>query len=168
MSRIVEFEGKRYPRYWGDVICMSEAMARMRGRVVKYSRTSEGRVYSAIIETNLTDVPEGIERSDIPLAMSIGENTHLVENHKVNYWLRNKGLPLCDGPDPLAEKKADLATKERKLSNLKPIAEAAAFALEQAKGDNDEVSNELRIHWSAQEHAYLLAQTEVETAKKKH
>ena len=94
--------------------------------------------------------------------------SYYVEKGQINNWLKERNLPLCDDVDPLAEKKADLVAKEQKANDLKPVADAAAFAIEQAKSDGagDEVSQELRMHWSAQEHAYLVAQSEAETVKK--
>ena len=122
------------------------------------------------IESNFTDVPEGTKFYRIA-AYNIGYGQpiqiHLVDKQVINQLLRDLDRPLCDDVDPLAEKKADLITKEQKANDLKPVADAAAFAIDQSNGDSDEVSQELRTHWSAQEHAYLVAQSEVETLKRR-
>jgi hypothetical protein len=58
-NKVIEFNGKRYPRYWGEVwISLSEAMARMGAQ--KYVTCHGDGASSLIIHANLTDVPEGI------------------------------------------------------------------------------------------------------------
>ena len=165
MLRIVEFEGKRYPRYWGhDFISLSEAMARMGAKECSYYTKS----YISIC-TNITDAPEGVMNHDVRVNCIDDRPApahYTVYKKDIDVWLKAHNLPPCDNIEPRAEEKADLEIKERKMIALKYVAAAAAFAIEQAKGDNDGVSNELRAHWSAQEHAYLLAQEEVEVAKK--
>ena len=126
-----------------------------------------------LVHTNLTDTPDGIEYYNVSIQCfrptdKWNPPSYYTPKLQIDSWLKHNGLPLCDDVDPLAEQKADLVAKEQKANNLKPVADAAAFAIEQTKSDGagDEVSQELRIHWSAQEHAYLVAQSEVETAKK--
>ena len=112
--------------------------------------------YGALtLHTNSSDVPDGVEHYNINVrhyrrAEECTPALYFVEKRDVNYWLKDHKLPLCDDVDPLVEKKADLAAKEQKANELKPVADAAAFAIEQSRGDGaDEVSQELRIHWSA-------------------
>ena len=98
MSRIVEFEGKRYPRYIGeDMICLSEAMARLGSKTYKIKGPTHVEVCA-----NATDAPEGaayviLHGKRIHLA---GDDRELpgfmVKKFEVDRWLAHQGRPSCD------------------------------------------------------------------------
>jgi len=167
MRDIIEFEGKRYPRYWGgNNICLSEACAHLHATSYKIDDGSGG----VTITSNFTDVPEGTNIYSFVINNATYNTTnkiYIVDKRLIDGILREYNLPLCDDVDPLAEKKADLAAKEQKADKLKPVADAATFAIEHEKGNVcDGTFVALHAHWRTQEHAYLVAQSEVETAKK--
>ena len=67
MRDIIEFEGKRYPRYWGDdMIGLNEAMARMGAKCYHPGKSLIETGYGALtLHTNSSDVPDGVEHYNI-------------------------------------------------------------------------------------------------------
>jgi hypothetical protein len=102
-NKVIVFEGKRYPRYWGEVwISLSEAMARMGAQ--KYERCHGEGAGSLIIHANITDAPEGINRVVIGAEVIHQPKfcdpdlirTYSVRKESVDMWLAENNRPLCD------------------------------------------------------------------------
>lgn len=102
MSRIVEFEGKRYPRFWEPVhISLSEAMARMGAK--SYHTNCKVDEYTdrvgVAIHANVTDVPEGVEVHGIQAERIHGYDrvqqpaVFIVRKCDINEWLTRQGRP---------------------------------------------------------------------------
>jgi len=90
MSRIIEYRGKRYPRFWGsDSISLSEAMHRM--GATRYESRSN---YNITLRCNATDSPEGIEFFTVTLHADNGEA--VIYKREIDHWLKERGLPECD------------------------------------------------------------------------
>jgi len=167
MQRNIEYGGKRYPRYWGDdQVSLSEAMDRMGAKkyMIGYKNRGDDML---TIHANLTDVHEGVEfygvsAHNIQWGDPDYPAVYIVRKTHIDQWLVEHGRPRCDDPDPLTEAES----KEKIAAKLKVAAAAATFALEQVKDEpEDEINKELRMHWRSQEHSYLVALTEAETAR---
>ena len=122
MRDIIEFEGKRYPRYWGDkAIGLNEAMARMGAKSYHTESTYFEGSGVFIMHANLSDVPDGIEYYSIYAQSGRpADRWHpaifYLDKPQIDSWLKGHNLPLCDDVEPLAEKKADPIAKEQKAN----------------------------------------------------
>ena len=104
MSRIVGFEGKKYPRPGDrDFIYLSEVLARTRAvKHVLKKRDEKTEIGDILIHVNATDVSEGVE----PIRTWYRMENHYQEEgiepkvvmmkQNINWWLQNNNLPQID------------------------------------------------------------------------